>query len=136
MRHSTEVIPFRVALRSGSPVHEQVAFAARKAVMSGQMKPGDRFPSVRTLSKACKINPNTAHKVIAQLSAEGFLEVLPGIGTVVAIPRAGSASDKSRLLQRETEQLVVEARRLGLSLEEVQRAVAAHWKRLQPEFLR
>jgi GntR family transcriptional regulator len=97
------------------------------------MKPGDRFPSVRALSKDCKINPNTAHKVIAQLTTEGFLEVLPGIGTVVAMPRDGAPGDRVRLLEGETEQLVVEARRLGLSLDELQSAVAEHWRRLGPK---
>ena len=127
------MIPFRVSLESGKPVHEQVAFAARKAVISGQMKPGDRFPSVRTLSAACKINPNTAHKVIAQLTAEGFLEVIPGIGTVVAVPSDGAPADRVRLLDHETEQLVVEARRLGLSLKQVLTALTEHWRKLEPE---
>lgn len=127
------MIPFRVSLQSGTPVHEQVAFAARKAVVSGQMKAGDRFPSVRALSQACKINPNTAHKVITQLIAEGLLEVLPGIGTVVATPPKGAQKERIRLLQRETEQLVVEAKRLGLTLAEVQAAVAAHWRNLESE---
>lgn len=133
MCHSTPVIPFRVLLQSGTPVHEQVAFAARKAVISGQLKAGDRFPSVRALSKACKINPNTAHKVITQLTAEGLIDVLPGIGTVVATPPDGAPRDRARLLEQETEQLVVEAKRLGLSLEEVQSAVATHWRSLGAE---
>jgi GntR family transcriptional regulator len=136
MCHSTPVIPFRVVLESGKALHEQVAFAARKAVISGQMRAGDPFPSVRTLSKACRINPNTAHKVIAQLTAEGFLQVIPGIGTVVAVPPDGAPADRLRLLDRESEQLVVEARRLGLSLREVQAAVAAHWRNLEPELKR
>ena len=63
------MIPFRLTLQSGVPVHEQVAFAAKKAMISGQLRPGDPFPSVRALSKAMKIHPNTAHKVIAQLTA-------------------------------------------------------------------
>ena len=120
-------------MESGQPAHEQVAFAARKAVISGQMKPGDRFPSVRVLSAACKINPNTAHKVIAQLTSEGFLEVIPGIGTVVAVPPDGAPADRVRLLDRETEHLVVEARRLGLSLKDLQTALAEHWRKLAPE---
>ena len=88
---------------------------------------------MRALSQACRINPNTAHKVISQLTAEGLLEVLPGIGTVVAIPPNGTETDRLRLLEREAEQLVVEARRLGLSLDDVQRALAAHWRSLEPE---
>jgi GntR family transcriptional regulator len=127
------VIPFRVILQSGVPVHEQVAFAAKKAMISGQLRPGDPFPSVRALSKAAKINPNTAHKVIAQLTAEGLLEVRPGIGTMVAAPPAGSRSERARLLGREVEQLTVEAKKLGLSLDDVQDAVAEHWRRLQSE---
>jgi GntR family transcriptional regulator len=114
-------------------MHEQIAFAARRAVISGQIRPGDTFPSVRTLSKACKVNPNTAHKVIAQLTAEGLLEVRPGIGTVVADMKDGSPRDRARLLERQTEQLVVEARRLGVSLDDVMEAVRAHWRTLDPE---
>ena len=34
---------------------EQVVYAAKKAVISGQMQPGEPFPSVRTLSKALKM---------------------------------------------------------------------------------
>ena len=57
--------------------------------MSGQMRPGEPFPSVRSLSQTLKINPNTAHKVVARLTAEGLLEVKPGIGTIVAEPPPG-----------------------------------------------
>jgi DNA-binding transcriptional MocR family regulator len=53
-------------------------------MVSGQLRPGDPFPSVRALSKELKINPNTAHKIVAHLVNEGLLETRPGIGTVVA----------------------------------------------------
>jgi GntR family transcriptional regulator len=125
------VIPFRLAFQPGIPAHEQVAFAAKKAMMAGQLRPGDRFPSVRALSKALKINPNTAHKVVTQLTVEGLLEVRPGIGTVVAQPPASTRAERARLLGREVEQLTVEAKRLGLTLDEVQAAVADHWSRLE-----
>src|SRR5215470_390003 len=72
--YSTPVIPFRLTFRPGISLYEQVVYAAKKAVISGQMRPGDPFPSVRALSKELKINPNTAHKVITHLIAEGLLE--------------------------------------------------------------
>ena len=120
-------------LEAGVPVHEQVAFAARKAIVSGKFLPGDAFPSVRALSKAMKIHANTAQKVIAQLTAEGLLEVRPGIGTVVTERPPASRAERSRLLGRDAEQLAVEALRLGLTLDDVQSAFAEHWRRLQGE---
>jgi len=126
------VIPFRFTFQPGVPVHEQATFAAKKAIISGQIRPGDVFPSVRALSKAFKINPNTAHKVVTQLIQEGLLEVYPGIGTVVAQPPSSTRAERGRLLGTEVEQLVVEARKLRLSLEDVQESVAAHWEKLDP----
>jgi GntR family transcriptional regulator len=109
-----------------------VVYAAKKAVISGQMRPGDAFPSVRTLSKALKINPNTAHKVITHLTAEGLIEVRPGIGTVVAERSLGDAVERGNLLKHELEQLVVEAKKVGLSLDDVNAAIAYHWTQLNP----
>jgi len=94
------------------------------------MKPGDSFPSVRALSKDLKINVNTAHKIVTQLAAEGLLEVHPGIGMVVATPSASSPAERGRLLKRELEQLVVEAKKVGLELEDVTAAIAYHWGQL------
>ncbi len=124
------MIPFRLAFQPGISLYEQVVYAAKKAVVSGQLRPGDAFPSVRALSKGLKINPNTAHKVITELVSEGVLEVHAGIGTVVAKRTGSTAADRGNLLNKELEQLVVEAKKLGLDLEDVTAAVAQHWKRL------
>src|SRR5258706_15467774 len=124
------VIPFRVDFRAGVSLYEQIVYAAKKAMISGQLRAGDPFPSVRVLSKELKINPNTGHKVIAHLIAAGLLETRPGIGTVVsALPEARS-SERTELLGREIEELVVEAKKLGIGLEDVVDSLSAHWKRL------
>jgi GntR family transcriptional regulator len=125
------MIPFRVTFRPGSSLFEQVVYAAKKALVSGQLRPGDAFPSVRTLSTALKINPNTAHKIVTQLLNEGLLEVRPGSGTVVAQLPASTARERSQLLENEVEQLVVEAKKLSLGLPEVIAALAEHWARLE-----
>jgi GntR family transcriptional regulator len=127
------VIPFRLSFEPGISLYEQVVYAAKKAIVSGQMRPGDAFPSVRTLSAALKINPNTAHKVIGHLVAQGVLEVRSGIGTVVAGRMGSTAAERSNLLKKELEQLVVEAKKLGLDLDEVTAALTQHWQRLNGE---
>ncbi len=130
MDHSTDVIPFKLTFRPGVSLYEQVVYVAKRAIISGALRPGDAFPSVRALSKGLKINPNTAHKVIGQLVDEGMLEVRVGIGTVVAAISVSSAGERSRLLKTELEELVVEAKKLGLELNDVVRALTQHWRRL------
>lgn len=124
------MLPFLVELKPGLPVTEQILFAVKKAVVAGQLRPGDRFPSVRALSQELRINPNTAHKVIATLVNEGVLVTTPAVGSVVAAREQGGRKEKMELLGTEVERLVVEAKKLGLEVDDVQAAVAAHWKKL------
>ena len=124
------MLPFTLELKPGLPVAEQILFAVKKAVVAGPLRPGDRFPSVRVLSQALKVNPNTAHKVIAALVAEGVLVTTPAVGSVVAEREPGAKKDRAELLGAEVEWLGVEAKKLGLDLEDVQAAVAAHWRKL------
>ena len=120
----------RFVLRPGQSIFEQVVFAAKKAFISGEYRPGQPFPSVRTLAAELKIHPNTAHKVVQHLIQERWLEVHPGIGTVVAEPPQARPGDRKRLLHQEVEQLVVEAKRVGLSLQDVVEAIGTQWSRL------
>jgi GntR family transcriptional regulator len=124
------MLPFSIALKPGLPIAEQVIFAVKKAVVAGQMKPGDAFPSVRVVSQELQINPNTAHKIVAALVNEGVLVTTPGVGSIVAEQAAGDRAQRSGLLGADVERLVVEAKKLGLELDDVQAAVAAHWKKL------
>lgn len=124
------MIPFRLTLQPGLSIVEQLVYAAKKAVVAGQLRPGDVFPSVRVLSRELKINPNTAHKAVTQLINDGLLEVLPGQGTVVARRGETSNSERAALLEGEIEHLVVEAKKLDLSLEEVRAALDRHWRNL------
>jgi len=82
------------------------------------------------LSQELKINPNTAHKVVAALVAEGVLVTTPAVGSIVAERAAGDRRERAELLGGELERVVVEAKKLGLGLDEVQAGLAAHWKKL------
>jgi len=130
MRNSTHVIPFKVQFRPGASLFEQVVYAATRAMVAGQLRPGDQFPSVRAMSRELKINPNTAAKIVAHLIGEGLLENRPGIGTVVAPMPDSTRRERSQLLNREIEELVVEAKRLGIGLDETVASLTRHWQKL------
>ncbi len=124
------MIAFQVPFRAGVSLYDQVVYAAKKAMISAQLRPGDAFPSVRVLSKELKINPNTAHKIVAHLIAEGLLEMRPGLGTVVAALPQSTQQERTAVLGQQIEELVVEAKRLGIEREEMLASIAAHWQRL------
>jgi GntR family transcriptional regulator len=125
------MLPFTVMLRAGQPIFDQVVYAVTRAVATGQLQPGDAFPSVRTLSQELKINPNTAHKIVAALTEQGLLLVRPGIGTIVGGPRGGGAAARKNILEEDAERLVVQARHAGVSLEHLLQAIRRHWKEMR-----
>src|SRR5512144_2121382 len=112
-------IPFTVVLKTGVPVHDQVVFAVERALVSGQLRAGEAFPSVRVLSQELRINPNTAHRIVATLVRDGLLEVRPGTGTFVGRPPAGTAAQRRAVLNDDVERLVVAARKLSLGVDDV-----------------
>ncbi len=124
------MLPFDVELKPWESPYRQIVYAATKAVVCGELVPGSPFPSVRVLSEALEVNPNTAHKVVAELARSGLIDVLPGIGTVVAEWGPASGEERRLLLSEEVERLVVEARRLGLTRADVLGAVSARWAEL------
>jgi GntR family transcriptional regulator len=130
MCHTTSMTLLSFALQPGQSIFDQVVFAAQKAFLSEEFAPGQAFPSVRALAAELKIHPNTAHKVVQHLIQERWLEVRPGIGTVVAQTPTARAGDRKRLLQQQVEQLVVEAKRVAVTLQDVVEAIAAQWSKL------
>jgi DNA-binding transcriptional regulator YhcF (GntR family) len=125
------VLPFSISLRTGVPIYEQIIYAVTRAVVSGQLRTGDTFPSVRMLSQELKINPNTAHKVVAALVEQKLLIVRPGIGTVVADVRPTGTAARRLLLQDDLERYVIEARRAGVTFDEMLAALRKHWLRTE-----
>src|SRR5690606_31837682 len=84
-----------------TPLHRQVAGALRTAIVSRELRPGDRLPSTRGLARDLGLSRNTILAAYDQLIAEGLAESRPGSGTLVsrnlpeARPRAGPAGAAS-----------------------------------------
>ncbi|HPS54930.1 MAG TPA: GntR family transcriptional regulator [Sedimentisphaerales bacterium] len=122
------MINFTIKFQYGSPIYEQVVYAVKKAVVTGQLKPGDIFPSVREMAKELRINPNTAQKVIAHLARERIIEIKPGIGSLVSELNTATKSQRDQILNNEVEKLVVESKRLSIKREDVIDAINRNWK--------
>ena len=124
------MLPFDAQLAPGKPVTEQVLAAVHRAVATDRLKPGDAFPSVRELSRELGVNPNTAHKIVAHLTADGLLEVIPGLGTRVTQRKAAPATRRAREITPHAAELALLAKRLGATREELENILRREWDKL------
>jgi len=65
-------------------LRQQLYVRVRDAIVRGEMSPGFRLPSTRSVAKEFALSRNTVGDVFAQLVAEGYLVARHGSGTYVA----------------------------------------------------
>ena len=52
---------------NNTPIYIQLVEMLKISIISGELKPGDRLPSVRELALLTKVNPNTMQKALVEL---------------------------------------------------------------------
>lgn len=75
---------FQLDLKGRKSIYEQVVDNMKELIIAGVMKPEDKLPSVRDLSKELTVNPNTVQKAYRELEYQGFVYTTPGLGTFVS----------------------------------------------------
>jgi GntR family transcriptional regulator/MocR family aminotransferase len=75
-----------IALDPGkkNPLYRQLYEWFRQAIVAGQLRPGQRVPSTRSLATELKVSRISVAGAYEQLQAEGYLETFVGAGTCVA----------------------------------------------------
>jgi GntR family transcriptional regulator len=111
---------FRVDTFCRVPIYRQLTQQLREAIARGQVRPAERLPSVRELSRSLVVNPNTIARVYTELEREGILNTRPGLGVFVAHPKAEFSKQvcQQRLVES-LDHLLTEAVHLGFSADEV-----------------
>ncbi|MGW5381420.1 GntR family transcriptional regulator [Nocardia sp. NPDC003963] len=72
------------------PPYQAITAQIRTRIRNGELRPGDRVPSIRQIAQRWGVAVATATKVTAALRAEGLVEAKVGSGTVVSA-RGGHA---------------------------------------------
>lgn len=55
------------------PIYLQLIEQIRFAIISGELAPGEKLPSVRDLASQARANPNTVQKALAELEEIGLV---------------------------------------------------------------
>src|SRR3954462_1007265 len=80
---------------AADPFYRQIYDRFRGAIASGVLKPGDRIPSARALTKELGLARGTIEAAYSLLAAEGYIQARGQAGTIVTpglTPRAPVAS--------------------------------------------
>src|SRR5437773_4495044 len=78
------LLPIALDYRKKTPMYRQLYGWFRRAIIDGQMRPGQRVPSTRSLAAELKISRIPVLNAYEQLLAEGYFETFVGAGTCVA----------------------------------------------------
>lgn len=70
---------------TGHP-YQAVAASIAAKIDAGELKPGEKLPSVRALARDRGVSPMTAQKALTQLAEDGYAEVTAGLGYFVIQP--------------------------------------------------
>jgi DNA-binding transcriptional regulator YhcF (GntR family) len=105
--------PIRVDHGDPTPPFEQVRAAVAAQVAAGELRPGDRLPTVRALAGDLGLAVNTVAKAYRELELAGVIETRGRAGSFVTGNRRDAAARAAAAAY------VAEARALGLSDAEV-----------------
>ena len=99
-----------ISNNANKPIYEQITSQIKSMIMSGELKPGEASPSMRSLAKSIHVSVITVQKAYEDLQRDGFIETGVGRGSFV------SAQNKEFYLeeqQRRAEEHLQEAADIG-----------------------
>jgi GntR family transcriptional regulator len=115
---------FWFAPHSDVPLYRQLATQVQLAILSGDLRPGDRLPSTREMARRFAIHANTVSAGYRELEREGWTALRPGSGVYVCDRRAQTGADAQ--IDSHIAEFFRRAHDLGLSSASV-RARLAEW---------
>ncbi|MBO5208533.1 MAG: GntR family transcriptional regulator [Lachnospiraceae bacterium] len=102
------------------PIYEQIVEQIKKMIVSGELKPDDILPSVRTLAKDLKISALTVKKAYDFLEEEGLTVTVHGKGTFVsAMNTEQMLEEQKKEIEAEFEKSIAKGKAYGISTEEL-----------------
>jgi molybdate-binding protein/DNA-binding transcriptional regulator YhcF (GntR family) len=125
----------KIDMHSATPLYQQIAEQLRQRIATEQLKPGDRLPSIRQLSKELNINPNTVCRAYLELEQEQILTSRRGGGTSVKSTDVAPdiRSNRQRKLLENMNDDIVKSLSQGYSPEDLEAAFYLSLERWREE---
>lgn len=69
---------------SSEPIYAQIVGQIKQAIMAGELKEGERLPSIRALANDLRISVITTKRAYSDLEEAGFIDTVQGKGAFVS----------------------------------------------------
>ena len=124
-KDAARMFTFEVDERSDVPLWAQLRNRLAYLITSGYYQPGEQLPTVRALASEISINYNTVNKAYLALKSDGYIESTRGRGAFVRDLAVEVDEEFSHEVDTILSDCVAACRDLGLSLDDVSRAMDA-----------
>lgn len=107
--------------RSETPIYQQITDQIRFMITSGDLRPGDQLPTVRTVAQESRINFNTVSRAYRILDQDGIISTQQGRGTYIneIVTGKESQATKQELFLDLARELVSKGKHLGFTMDEI-----------------
>lgn len=116
-------------------LYQAIAEAVRQQILQGDLKPGDRVPTVRQMTERWGCTPGTAQRAYRELARQGLVSSRRGRGTFVAGagPQAAQTPLRRASLVHRAEAFLLEVLTAGYAPDEVEQALTLALDRWRAE---
>lgn len=109
--------------RDARPIYEQIKDKLRAEIISGEIAPEEKLPSVRELAVKLVINPNTIQRAYRELEAEGFIYSVAGKGSFASANQAANDARIETVLEQ-MGTMIAELKDLGVEEQKLMDQIA------------
>lgn len=100
------------------PIYLQLVEKLKMQIVSGELKEGERIPSVRELALVARVNPNTMQKALAELESQGLVYTERTNGKFVTKNQALINQTKKELAKEKVQRYLEDMKNIGITYEE------------------
>jgi len=112
------------------PIYLQLIARIRQSVVSGEMPPGSKLPSVRDLAIEYGVNPNTVQRALSELERDGLLYTERTAGRYITPDTGQIGKLREALSAQHIERFIGQMRALGYQKTQLIRILTEKWSDL------
>jgi GntR family transcriptional regulator len=102
------------------PMYKQVTDQVKNAIAGGMLKPEDKLPSIREMTRELGISEITIKRAYADLEHEGYIFTRSGLGSFVAnISQEKLRSEKLEEIRQELKKIIKSGEKFAISADDI-----------------